>query len=138
MRKIKIYTTILLLYEFAIITILQIPNYCMAFFNVDFCLVSFRYFLMCAVVPVSFGLLVWWMPEISRLFCKKCQCEVKDDVSIKGVLKEIVSKQDIERLITAAIVMGVQKFATNHPKTKEAFDGILDALEQNSGKQKAN
>ena len=137
MRKIKIYTTIFVLYEFAIITILQIPNYCIYFFNIDFCVVPFRYFLMCVIVPVSFGLLVWWMPEISRLFCKKCQCEVQEDMSIKDVLKEIVTKQDIERLITAAIVMGIQKFATNHPKAKEAFDGILNALEQNNANSKS-
>ncbi len=92
---------------------------------------------MCVIVPVSFGLLIWWMPEISRLFCKKCQCEVQEDMSINGILKEIVTKQDIERLITAAIVMGIQKFATNHPKAKETFDNILSAFEQNNTSSKS-
>ena len=137
MRKIKIFITVLSLYEFVILTILQIPSYCFSVFNVGFCELSFRYFLICIVFPSLVGLIVWWGPEISRLFCKKCQCVEPEPKSIKDVLREIISKQDIERLITAAIVMGVQKFAASHPKTKETFDNILNAFEQNNNKIKS-
>lgn len=90
---------------------------------------------MAIVVPVMFGLLVWWGPEISRLFCKKCQCEIQNEKPVKDILHEIITKQDIERLITAAVIMGVQKFASSHPKAKETFDDILSVL-KSSGKKK--
>ncbi|MBQ3943901.1 MAG: hypothetical protein II669_06245 [Elusimicrobia bacterium] len=48
------------------------------------------------------------------------------------VLREIISKQDIERLITAAIIMGIQKFAQKHPKTNTIFGDILNALMKNN------
>ena len=118
------------------LTILQIPYFCFSVFNVGFCDLSFRYFLMCVVFPSLIWLVVWWGPEISRMFCKKCQCVDPEPKSIKDVLREIVSKQDIERLITAAVVMGVQKFAASHPKTKETFDNILNTIEQSNNKTK--
>ena len=130
MHRIKIYVTILLLYEFVILTILQIPDYCFGVFNVNFCSVGFRYFLMAIVVPVLFGLFAWWVPEIRRVFCSQCKYENQKDKSIKDIFKEIISKQDIERLITAAIIMGIQKFAANHPKTKETFATVVNALEK--------
>ena len=41
----------------------------------------------------------------------------------------------MERLVTGAIVMGIQKFASMHPKTTKAFNNIIDAL-QNTKKIK--
>ncbi len=137
MRKIKIYITILLLYELTILTILQIPDYCFGVFNFNFCDTSFRYFLMCIVIPCLFCLLAWWWTEISSLFCKKCQCEIQDDTSIKNIFKEIISKQDIEKFITAAVIMGIQKFAATHPKTKETFDNILNVLDNSNTNRKS-
>ena len=48
---------------------------------------------------------------------------------------EIISRDDMERLVTGAIVMGIQKFASMHPKTTKAFNNIIDAL-QNTKKIK--
>ena len=128
MRKIKIFISIIALYECVILTILQIPNYCFAFFNVNFCIGNFKYFFMCIALPIFVGLLIWWWPEISRIFCKKCQCQIPEEKPIKNMLSEIISKQDIERFITAAIVMGIQKFAANHPQTTKVFDEILTTV----------
>jgi len=128
MRKIKIFITILALYEFTILTILQVPEYCYGFFNFSFCSVGFKYFLMCIMLPSLIGLFIWWVPEILKLFCKKCQCVEPDTKPIQNILNEIISKQDIEKFITTAIVMGIQKFVSTHPKTKETFDNILDVL----------
>jgi hypothetical protein len=64
-------------------------------------------------------LFVWWTPELSRAICKKCQCDVK---------KEEPIKDNMERLITAALILGVQKFANNHPQTKKAFNNIVEVL----------
>ncbi len=138
MRKIKIFITIVVLYEFAMLTVLQISEYCAHFFNHNFCeMDNYKYFLMCVMLPVLIGLVVWWAPEIARLFCpNKCDIKPQSDVSIKNIFNEIISKQDIERFITAAIIMGIQKFATTHPKTEEVFDNILDVLKNTNTQKK--
>lgn len=130
MRKIKIFITFLSLYEFIMLTILQIPEYCFAFFNFSFCSVPYKYLLLCVMLPILIGLFIWWIPDILKLFCKNCQCSEPQEKTIKNLVQEIVSKQDIEKFITAAIIMGIQKFASNHPQTKETFDNILDVLKK--------
>ena len=134
MRKAKIILTIFLLYEFVMISILQIPEYCIKVFNNNFCLMSgYPYWLMCVILPGAIMLFCWWVPDIAKLFCRNT-CVVKTNSEprneIKDVLHEIVSAKDIERLITAAIVMGIQKFASNHPETKKTFDSILDVIKK--------
>ena len=136
MRKLKIFLTILLLYEFAILTILQIPNYCRGFFSTHFCNISFKYFLMCIVVPALIALFAWWTPEISRIFCGKCQCEEPHEKSIKDNVKEMMSGSDIERLITTAIIAGLHKFVSSHPKTTETLSEVITALTKNTGKKR--
>ena len=79
------------------------------------------------MLPVLFGLIVWWTPDIARMICSN-RCNIKPDVTPKNIFNEITSKQDIEKFITALIIMGIQKFVANHPKTTEAFDNILDVL----------
>ncbi len=130
MRKIKIFITVLALYEFTMLTILQIPEYCYGVFNFAFCEAGYKYFLICIMLPALIGLFIWWVPEILRLFCKKCQCEEVEPKTIKDVLHEIISKQDIEKFITTAIIMGIQKFVALHPKQKETFDNILDVIKK--------
>ena len=137
MRKIKILITILALYEFVMLTILQIPDYCTTFFNYNFCKTNnFKYFLLCIMLPALVGLFVWWMPDIGRMLCRnKCELKPEPDKTIKDIFNEIISKQDIEKFITAAIIMGIQKFAATHPKTTETFDSILDILKNKKTKK---
>ena len=117
------------------LTVLQVPGFCTAWFNKNFCYVSgFKYFLLCIMLPVLVGLLMWWMPEITRAMCAQ-KCKTEPDVTIKNIFNEIVSKQDIEKFIIAAIVMGIQKFANAYPKTAETFDNILDAVKKKNPKK---
>ena len=137
MRKIKIFITIFVLYEFVMSTILQIPGACNTFFNRGFCEASnFKYFLMCLMVPGLLILFFWWMPDIARPFCKnKCQCD-ESRIEQKPIQKEsIISHDDLERIVTSAIVLGIHKFAALHPKTTKVFDNIVDAL-KNTNKTK--
>ena len=124
MRKVKIFITVLILYEFVMLTVLQIPDYCVFFFNNNFCATSnFKYFLLCIMLPVLFGLVCWWIPELSRKICpNKCQCEIHQPEANK------TTSPDVEKLITTAIIMGVHKLAMQHPKTKEILDNISDVL----------
>lgn len=142
MRKLKIFITILMLYEIVVVTILQISGFCNTFFNRGFCEAgNFKYFLMCFVLPGLLMLLLWWMPELSRQFCKnkcQCQCEEQNLAQPQHPQKEtddIISRDDMERLVTGAIIMGIQKFASMHPKTTKAFNNIITAL-QNTKKIK--
>jgi len=132
MRKIKIFITIFVLYEFVMSTILQIPGACNTFFNYGFCEASnFKYFLICVMVPGLLILFFWWMPDIARPFCKnKCQCDEThiEQKPIQKAADEIISRDDLEKIVTTAIVLGVQKFATLHPKTTKAVDNIVNIL----------
>ena len=113
MHRIKVFLTILILYEFMVLTILQIPSYCIYIFNSNFCAqIHFKYFLLCVMLPAMTGLVFWWAPEVSRLFCKnKCQCEPENN--------NILSKQNLERLLTAIITMGLEKFLEYRTKNKK-------------------
>ena len=129
MRKIKIVITILALYEFIILTILQVPNYCSVFFSLNFCAVSFKFFLLCIMIPALVGLFIWWMPDIGKLFCHNCKCNNSTDTNTTNQpIQEIISKQDIERFITMAVIIGIQKFVSKYPKAKETFDTIFDII----------
>lgn len=128
MRKIKIFITIFALYEFVVLTVLQIPPYCNAIFNYNFCFGGgLKYFLLCIMFPGLIGLVIWWMPDIVTFGCPR-KCNPQTDFTLKNIFDEIISKQDIEKFITAAIIMGIQKFVQNHPDTTEKFDSILNAL----------
>ena len=86
------------------------------------------------MLPILVAIFLWWVPEIGRLFCSKT-CEMpppEKNEKLTDVLREIISKQDIERLITAAIIMSIQKFAQTHPKTQTVFGDILNALTKNN------
>lgn len=139
MRRFKIFITIFILYEFVMLTILQIPSFCINTFNLSFCEYgAFKYFLMCIMLPILFSIFVWWAPDIAKLFCSK-SCEVappQPKETLRDILQEIISKQDIERLITTAIIMGVQKFAQKHPKTQTVFGNILDVLTKSDNKKR--
>ena len=67
---------------------------------------------MCIVVPTLIGLIAWWWPK-----CKKCQCTSESN-----------TKENMEHIITAAIIMGIQKFMTKYPKTKDFINDMLNAL----------
>lgn len=132
MRKFKIFVTVFVLYEFAILTILQVYNYCVGIFNVNFCDIGvFKYFLMCIMLPGLVALFIWWMPNIARAVCQRCETlPIKPVDTLHDMLQEIISAKDIERFITAAIIMGVQKFAQTHPKTQTVFDEIVRAIKK--------
>ena len=131
MRRFKIFTTIFVLYELITVMVLHRLDYCSILFSLNFCEYNiYKYFLMCIMLPTLIAVFVWWLPEFAKIFCNK-SCDTQTPIqpdTIHGVLHEIISKQDIERLVATAIITGIQKFAQTHPKTKRVFGDILDAL----------
>ena len=91
---------------------------------------------MCLLIPCFVALFSWWLPEISRIFCGKCQCEVPHEKPIKDKVKEIASDQAIEQLVTAVLISGMKKFIANHPKTTETLSDILNSFIKNNGKKR--
>ena len=71
---------------------------------------------------------MWWMRDISRIFCGKCQCEIPHNKTVSNKVSEITSKQLIEHLITTAIIAGIDKFVSNHPKTKKKIQDIAKVV----------
>ena len=124
MRKFKIFLTCFVLYEFTVITILQIQSFCNVFFNHNFCeLNNYKYFLFCMMIPVLIGLVYWWIPKTTP--------DVTKEKSLKEILIDAIPKQYISRLITAGIIIGIKKFASNYPKTKKMLNDILKNATKN-------
>ena len=139
MRRLKIFTTIFVIYEFIAVVILHRMDYCIAFFKLNFCeYANYKYFFMCVMIPVAVLIFFWWIPDILKLFCRgacNIQTQQQKERTIRDILLEIISPQDIEKFITAAIIMGIQKFSKNHPKTVAIFDDILNAMKKKSVKK---
>lgn len=76
---------------------------------------------MCVVVPSLVGLLVWWLPEMSRMFCKKCECETPME-------PVPTTKQYIEKLVVALAIVAIQKFISRRPKIKKILDEVLNEV----------
>lgn len=118
MYKFKIFTTVFVLYEFIVITILQIPNFCVSLFNYNFCEMNgFKYLLFCLMLPTLFGLMFWWLP--------KQKAEPK---TIKETLFDMIPPQYIRRFLIAAVIVGLRKFMMSHPRTKDFVRNINDIL----------
>lgn len=83
---------------------------------------------MCLLVPCLIALFLWWIGDISRIFCGKCQCEMPHEKTVSDKVSEITSKQLIEHLITTAIIAGIDKFASTHPKTKKKIQDIAKVI----------
>lgn len=134
MRKFKIFITIFLLYEFVILTVLQVPGYCSSVFNASFCgFGHFKYFLFGVMIPVMVGLLLWWTPDMTGVICKscnKCGNNDKDKDTPKNIISEFLPRKDFERFVVAALILGLEKFVANHPKIKEVFNNISNTAKK--------
>ena len=121
MQKFKVCTTIFILYEFVVITILRIPNFCGAFFNLNFCNIgNFKYLLLCLMLPTLFGLIVWWMPK------KK-----EPQKSTSDILFDIIPPQYIKRFIIAMVIVGIRKYVMSHPRARDFMNNVNSVLKKN-------
>lgn len=110
MLKLKIYSTVFVLYEILAVLLLHCPYTCIAMFGTPFCSDTvFKYFIALLAVPAVVGLIVMWIMHIIHAirrhsFLYRAQ-EAAEDVagSIKKTLKESVSSKDIEKYIVAAL-----------------------------------
>ena len=123
MRKFKIFTTFFVLYEFVMITILQIHSFCIGVFNQNFCEMNhYKYFLFCVMIPVLIGLIFWWIP--------KRNYDDTQEKTLKEILIDSIPKQYIKRYIIAAIIIGVRRFIMSYPRAKNFIDNVNNFLKK--------
>lgn len=133
--RMKICFTVFALYEIAAIMLLHCQRTCDAMFSTAFCDTGFKYFIFCVAVPVLVYLIAMWIREIfvghhRNSFAHKARSAVKDLVNnVRDRVSENVSVQDLEKIIAAAILIGVKKYADKHPRVRETFDSVMDAAD---------
>ncbi len=136
MLKLKIYSTVFVLYEILAVLLLHCPRTCTAMFGNAFCSDSiFKYFIALLAIPALASLIVMWVMHIINAirrrnsFLFRAQEAVEDvATSLKKTLKESVSGKDIQKYIIAALAMGVKKYSDKNPELKKSFGNIIDAI----------
>lgn len=124
MKKLKIFTTLFIIYEFVVITILQIHNFCVGFFNYNFCNTDwYKYFLFCVMLPTLVCLLFWWLPRK----------EIETKKSSLDILFDLLPPQYIKRFLIAIVIVGLRKFIMSHPGTRNFMNDVKGVMK----KQKA-
>lgn len=131
--KSKICLTVFSLYEIIAIILLHCQRTCDAMFGSMFCDDHvFKYFIVCVAVPVIVFLILMWIMEIINgtrhrhsLFYK-ARHAVKDMASnIRDKVSENISPADFEKLLTAALVMGLKKYADRNPRARNIINEIM-------------
>ena len=130
--KSKICFTVLTIYEIVAVSAMHFQRICDAMFPTAFCDSWFRYFLFCVVVPLLVFLIVMWIREIVRFhrrrsFIRHARNTVNGILNtIRGKVSEHINMQDMEKIITAAILVGIKKYADRHPNLRRNVNHVID------------
>lgn len=130
--KSKICLTVFTVYEVVIISLLHFQSTCNAIFPAVFCTSWFRYFLLCVIIPLFIGLIFMWINEIikahhRRKFIRRAKNTVNGILSaIRGHVSKHMDVADIEKIITAAVLIGIKKYADRHPNLRHNINNVMD------------
>ena len=132
--KYKLGLTILALYEIAAVMLLHCPNTCNAMFGLSFCSDSvLKYFVWCVAVPLVAFLIIMWIMEIIDKIRRRHSLLYKAKHAVKHMAKNIrdrvsehVSSADMEKMITAALVVGLKKYSDRNPRARRVLNEIMD------------
>ena len=129
--KSKICFTSIVIYEIIAVSILHLQRICDAIFSSGFCTSWYRYFLFCIIVPLI-ALLIWmWIHEIIRArrrhrFIKRAKNAATGILSsISGHVSDNISSADMEKIITAAVLVGIKRYADRHPNLRKNINNIF-------------
>lgn len=136
MLKSKICFTVFVLYEIIAVILLHCQNTCSAMFGGAFCADSvFKYFLICAAVPMLAMVLGMWIHEIffarrRRSFFHRAR-DVMDDVAdgVKKHLGRAFDVHDMDKYLAAAILFGIKKYSARHPQIRNTIRDIIDGTD---------
>ncbi len=143
--KMKIYITILSLYEIFAILFLHSKTSCNSIFTNGFCTDSIeKYVVFCVAVPVIFALLVMWIGEIRKyirrrhsLFYKAKNIVQDVATEIKDKVSESVSSKYLEKILATLLILAVKKYADKSPKAREIMKEIIgfDIVDEESSEE---
>lgn len=130
--KSKVCFTVFAVYEIAAVSILHFQRICDSIFVPAFCDGWFRYFLFCIAVPLLVFLILMWIREIVRFrrrrsFIRRTRNAVNGIISsIRGRISDKINVQDMEKIITAAILVGIKRYADRHPNLRHNINHVID------------
>lgn len=130
--KSKICFTVLTVYEIVAISALHFQRICDALFPVPFCNSWFRYFLFCVIVPLLVFLVFMWIHEFVRYhrrrrFIRRARNMVNGIINtIRGKISERIDVTDLERIVTAAVLVGIKRYADSHPNLRRHVNHVID------------
>lgn len=130
--KSKICLTALAVYEMVAVSVLHFQRICDAMFPTPFCDSWYRYFLFCIIVPLIVLLILMWIREIvrahrRRAFFRRAKNTVNGVLSsIRGRVSEHIDPRDMERIITAAVLVGIKQYADRHPNLRKNVNHVMD------------
>lgn len=130
--RFRICSTIFILYEIIAVMMLHSPRVCDAMFSGSFCMDSvYKYFIVCFAVPAVVYLIAMWIMSIvdgvrhRHSLMYKARGAVRGIVStVRDRVSENVSTKDLEKMIAAALVVGIEKYVSTHPRVRNTFDKI--------------
>jgi hypothetical protein len=130
--KSKVCFTVLVIYEIIAVSVLHIQRMCDAIFTTSFCDTWFRYFIFCVALPLIVMLIWMWIREIvhahrRRRLIRRARQTVNNVLSsIRGNISENIDLQDMEKIIAAAVLVGIKKYAYRHPNIRQNVNHIMD------------
>ena len=133
--KSKICLTVLTIYEIVAVILLHCSRTCDAMFGTMFCDDHvFKYFIVCFAVPALLFLILMWIMEIVEhvrrrhsLFYKAKHAVKNMASNIRDRVSESVSSGDMEKMIAAALVVGLKKYSNRNPRARHVLDEIKNA-----------
>lgn len=131
--KVKIGLTIISLYEILSVVLMQSQRVCDVMFGTSFCDANvFKYFIICFAVPMIVFLIIMWVSEIidavrrrHTLFYKAKHAIKSVADSVRGHVSENVSAADLEKLITAALMAGLNKYVNKNMNVQEDDESVM-------------
>ncbi len=132
--KLKICTTVLVAYEIIVVLLAHFRGSCNALFGGVFCNDHvFKYFILCFAIPAIVWLIGMWIVEIAHAnrrhhsFMYRAKSAVRDAAeTVREKIHEHVSPADMEKLLAAALLLGIKKYVAKHPHHRREFKKVMD------------
>lgn len=128
--KSKICFTVFVIYEITAIFLLHFQRTCDAMFTTGFCDGRFKYFAGAVAVPLLAYLIWMWIREIVRArrrhrFIARAKHLIGNFASAVHEKLGTISSQDMERVLTMAILLGIKKYHDKHPNLRRTIGEII-------------
>lgn len=130
--RLKICTTVLFLYEIIAVILLHLPNTCATLFGLPFCSDAvYKYFIVCAAVPMIAFLIAMWIRQIVVAHRRRHSVLRRARGAVRAIAENVrdhvaghISQPDMEKMIAAALMMGVKRYARRHGNIRRWLDEI--------------